>query len=158
MPCSASSSVILTHRMQVKSRKGAIHSITAKTRAPKIEKRARAVLLAIIPVKTTSRSPIFLANILFAKNQTIKLPITGRKPACSACLDCLAQPKQNTKPLQFPIWKLKSKKRSTSPLDLASGNLGGAAITAAVASHIQQPNCDSMPNIACNVACAVAVA
>ena len=46
-----------------------------------------------------------------------------------------------------PLGKLKKKKRSSSPLDLASRNLGGVAIVAAAAFHMQQPNCDSMPNI-----------
>ena len=54
--------------------------------------------------------------------------------------------------------KLKSKKRSISPLDLASGRLGGIAIAAAIASHIKQPNCNSMPNIAHNIVRAVTVA
>ena len=33
-------------------------------------------------------------------------------------------------------------------MDLASGNLGGATIAAAAASCMQQPNYNSMPNLA----------
>ena len=150
MQCSASSSTILTHRMQIR-RKGAIQGLTAKVRAPKRVNRARAVQMALLLVKKTSISPNFLENVSFSRNQDIKLQISGRKPACSICLGCLAQPKQTKKPLQSPLRETEEQKRSTSPLDLASGNLSGAAIVAAAVSRVQQPTCDSMPNLACNI-------
>ena len=103
MQRSAISSAALTCRIQAKSRKGAIQGLMAKTRAPKKVKHARAVQMALLVVKITSRSPNFLENILFSRNWDIKLQISGRKPACSICLDCLAQPKQNKEPLQFPL-------------------------------------------------------
>ena len=72
--------------------------------------RARAVQMALLPVKTTNRSPNFLAHVSYARNQAIKLPIADRKPACSICLGCLAQPKQNKKPLQFPLIETEEQK------------------------------------------------
>ena len=146
MQCSASSSAILTCRMQVRQ-KGAIHL----NKAPKKVNRTKAVQVVLLLVQITSRSPNFLANVSFSRNQDIKLQIAGRELACSICLGCLAQPKQNKNLFSSPLGKLKSKKRSTSPLDLASGSLGGAAIAAAAASCMQQPNCNSMPNIACDI-------
>ena len=107
---SASSSANLTHRMQVKRQKGAIQGLVAKTRAPKMVNRARAVQMALLTVQTTSRSPNFLANISFSRNWAIKLLISGRKPACSICLGCLAQPKQNKNPLQFPLRETEEQK------------------------------------------------
>ena len=123
MLCLASSSTILTHKIQVKRRKGSIQVLTAKTREPKMVNHTRAFQMALLPVQTT-RCPNFLANVLFSRNQAIKL---------------------------------KSKRRSTSPLDLASGNLGGTVIAAAVASCMQQLNCNSMLNIACNIAYTITV-
>ena len=146
MQHSASSSVILTCRMQVKQN-GAIQ----KTKAPKMVNRTRAVQMALLLVKITSRSPNFLANVSFARKQDTKLQIASRELACSICLGCPAQPKQNKNPLQFPLRETEEQKRSTSPLALASGSLGGAAIAAAAASHMQQPNYDSMPNIVCDI-------
>ena len=150
MQCSASSSAILTCRMQVR-RKGAIH----KTKAPKKVNRAKTVQVVLLLVQITSRIPSFLANVLFSRKQDTKLQISGRELACSICLGCPAQPKQNKNPLQFPLGKLKSKKRSTSPLDLASGSLGGAVMAAAAGSRMQQSTCDSMPNFACDIASTV---
>ena len=136
MQCSASSSAILICRMQVR-RKGAIQSLLAKIRAPKRVNRTRTVQMALLLVKITSRSPNFLENIFFSRNHDIKLQIANRKPACSICLGFLAQPSRTKNLFSSPLGKLKSKKRSNSPLDLASGILGGAAITAAAASHMQ---------------------
>ena len=109
MQCSASSSEILTCRMQVRQ-KGAIQGLTAKTRAPKMVNRARAVQVVLLLVQTTSRSPNFLENVSFSRNQDIKLQIASRKPACSICLGCLAQPKQNKKPFQFPLRETEEQK------------------------------------------------
>ena len=120
MQHSASSSAILTCRMQVRQ-KGAIQGLTTKARVLKKVNRTRVVQMALLLVKITSGSPNFLENVLFARNQDINLQISCREPACSICLDCLAQPKPNKNPLQFPLGKPKSKKRFTSPLDLASG-------------------------------------
>ena len=102
-----SSSAILTYKMQVERRKGAIQGLMAKTRALKMVSRARAVQLALLPVKPTFRSLNSIVNILFARNQAIKLPTTSKKPACSICLGGLAQPKQNKKLLQFPLRETK---------------------------------------------------
>ena len=82
-----------------------------KTRALKMVNRARAVQVVLLLVQITSRSPNFLENISFARNWDIKLQIAGRKPACSICLGCLAQPKQNKKPLQFPLRETERAKR-----------------------------------------------
>ena len=110
MLCSASSSIALTCRMQVKSRKGAIQGLTAKTRALKMVNRIRGVQMALLLVQTTSRSQNFLINISFTRDWAIKLLISRKKPACSICLDCLAQPKQNNNPFQFPLRETKEQK------------------------------------------------
>ena len=96
--------------MQSRSRMGAIQGLAAKTRAPKMENRARAVLLALLSVQTISRSPNFLENVSLSRNQAIKLMISSRKPTCSFFLGCLAQPKQNKKSLQFPLRETEEQK------------------------------------------------
>ena len=90
MQCSASSSAILTYRMQVRQ-KGAIY----KTRVPKKVNHGKAVQVVLLLVQITSRSPSFLANVLFTRKRDIKLQISSRELACSICLGCVAQPKQN---------------------------------------------------------------
>ena len=105
MQCSASSSAILTCRMQVR-RKGTIH----KTRAPKKANRAKAVQVVLLLVQITSRSPSFLENVSFSRKRDIKLQIAGRELTCSICLGCLAQPKQNKNPLQFPLRETEEQK------------------------------------------------
>ena len=112
---------------------------------------ARAVQVVLFLVQTTSRSLNLLENVLFSRKQDRKLQIASRNPACSIYLGCLAQPKQNKKPLQFPLMEIKEQIEVYCPLDLASGNLGGAGIPAAAASCMQQPNCNSMPNLAHNI-------
>ena len=109
MQHSSSSSAILTRRMQVRW-KGAIQGLMAKARAPKKVNRTKAVQVVLLLVKTTSRSPNFMENVLFARNQDTKLQISGRKPACSICVGYLAQPKWNTKLLQFPLREIKEQK------------------------------------------------
>ena len=89
-----------------RARKGAIH----KTKAPKKVNHAKAVQVVLLLVQITSRSPNFLANVSFARKQDIKLQIAGRELACSICLGCLAQPKQNKYPLQFPLGQTKQQK------------------------------------------------
>ena len=72
---------------------------------------AREVQMALLLVQKTSISQKnFLENISFTRNWDIKLPISGRKPACSICLGCLAQPKQNKKSLQFPLREIEKQK------------------------------------------------
>ena len=110
MLCLARCSAILTHRMQVKRRKGANQGLTAKKKAPRMANRARAVQIALLPVQTTSRRPNFLVNVLFSRNQAKKLLIYSRKPTCSTCLGYLAQLKQNTKPIQFPLRETEEQK------------------------------------------------
>ena len=105
MQRSASSSAILTCRMQVR-RKGAIH----KTKAPKKVNRTRVVQVVLLLVKITSRSPSFLANVSFSRKRDTKLQIASRELACSICLGCLAQPKQNKNPLQFPLRETEEQK------------------------------------------------
>ena len=95
----------LTCSMQVR-RKGAIHKI----KAPKKVNRTRAVQMVLLLVQKTSRSPSFLANVSFARKQDTKLQIAGRELACSICLGCLAQPKQNKNPLQFPLRETEEQK------------------------------------------------
>ena len=109
MQCSASSSTTLTLRMKIR-RNGAIQGLMAKARAPRSVNRARAVQVVLLLVKTTSRSPNFLENVLFARKQNIKLQISGREPAWSICLGCLIQPKQNKNPLQFPLRETEEQK------------------------------------------------
>ena len=92
--------------MQV-GRKGAIH----QTKAPKKVNRAEVVQVVLLLVQVTSRSPSFLANVLFARKQVIKLQISGSKLTCSIYLGCLAQPKQNKNPLQFPLRKTEVQKK-----------------------------------------------
>ena len=82
----------------------------AKTRAPKKVNRNRAVQMALLLVQITSRSPNFLENVSFSRKWDIKLQISGREPACSICLGCLAQPKQNKEPLQFPLRETEEQK------------------------------------------------
>ena len=105
MQCSASCSAILTCRMQVR-RKGAIY----KTKAPKKVNRTKAVQVVLLLVQITSRSPSFLANVSFARQWDTKLQVAGRELACSIYLDCLAQPKQNKNPLQFPLRETEEQK------------------------------------------------
>ena len=88
-------------------------------------------------MQTTNRSPNFLENVSFSRNWAIKLLIAGRNATCSICLGCLAQLRLKNHFIP-PLGKLKSKRRSTNPLDLASGNLGGAVIAAATASYEMQ--------------------
>ena len=110
MQCSARISAVLAHRRQVR-RKGAIQGLTAKVRAPKWVNHNRALQLALLLVKIASRSPNYLENISSSRNQYIKLQISGGKPACSICLGCLMQSKQNKKPFQFPFRKTKGQKK-----------------------------------------------
>ena len=81
-----------------------------KTRAPKKVNRAKAVQVVLLLVKITSRSPSFLENVSFSGKRDTKLQISGRKLACSICLGCLAQPKQNKIPLQFPLRETEEQK------------------------------------------------
>ena len=78
---SASSSTALTCRMLARNTKGTIQGLMAKTRAPKMVNRTRAVQIVFLPVKTASRITNFLSNISFSKNWAIKLLIAGEKPA-----------------------------------------------------------------------------
>ena len=135
--CSASNSTILTWRMQAKRRKDTIQSLAGKTRAPKIVNHAIAAQIALPPVKKTSRSPSFLENVSFSTNQGIKLLFDSTKPTCSIFLSCQANPNRTEYLFSFFLGKLKSKKRSTSPPDMACGNLGGAAIVTAATSNLQ---------------------
>ena len=109
MQCSVSSSAILPQKMQARW-KGAIQGLTAKTKVLKMGNRAGAVQVVHLLVQKTSRSPSFLVNVSFYRNLDIKLQISGRKPACSNCLGCLAQPKQNKKPLQFSLREIEEQK------------------------------------------------
>ena len=109
MQCPASINVILTHKMQVRQ-KSTIQGLPTKIGVPKRVNRARAVQMALLLVKITSRSPNFLENISFARKWYIKLQVSGREPAYSICLGCLAQPILNKEPLQFPLRETKEQK------------------------------------------------
>ena len=81
-----------------------------KTKAPKKVNHAKAVQVVLLLVEITRRSPNFLENVSFARKWDIKLQIAGREPTCSICLGCLAQPKQNKNPLQFPLRETEEQK------------------------------------------------
>ena len=142
----ASFSVILTHRMQVKRRKGTIQVLIAKTKAPKMVNCTRSVQIVFLPVKITIRSPNFLENIFFSRNWAIKLLIAEILPVAFVWI-VEHNPNRTKNLFSFPLGKLKNKKRSTSPLNLASGNLGGAAIAIATESCMQQPIVTACPTL-----------
>ena len=85
-----------------------------------------------------------MAKVLFARNKAIATDC-WQKTRLQHLFGLFSTIQTGTKTLfSLPLGKLKSKRRSASPLDLPSGNLGGAAIKAAAASCMQQPNCDSI--------------
>ena len=89
------------------------------------------------------------------KYQDIKLPYYWQKAHLQHLFGLSRITQTRTKNLfSLPLEKLKSKRRFTSPLVLTSGNLGGAAIMQQLLHLVcNQPNCDSMPNIACVIIC-----
>ena len=70
----------------------------------------RAVQMVLLLVQTTSGSPNFLENVLFARKPDIKLEIAGIKPTFGIYLGCWAQPKQNKNPLHFPLRETEEQK------------------------------------------------
>ena len=64
----ASRSIILTHKMQARTQKGAIQGLTAKTKVPKMVNCSRTAQVVLLLVQTTSKSPNFLVNVLFFRN------------------------------------------------------------------------------------------
>ena len=66
--------------------------------------------MVLLLVQITSRSLSFLANVSFSRKWDTKLQIAGREHACCICLGCLAQPKQNKNPLQFPLRETEEQK------------------------------------------------
>ena len=117
-------------------KKGAVQGLMAKIKLSKrvITLRKSGSSGASTSVNNYSEAQLFLENVSFFRNWDIKLLDFWQKSRLQYLfgLSSITQTEQKNL-FSSPLGKLKSKKISTSLMDLASGNLDSAAIETAAA-------------------------